>query len=298
MIYAEFKKTKVRDNLLNFFCYCEYRMTDFDLDVHNLIIGKKRSSKSTAFLQTLRRKTAFKKGFNKLTDADKYLVDSHYCDKNMIYSEIQDLNDMLKHLQNTIVCSDDAFLLADKRQGMYGTHIKLTQMINVCADNNNDLNTLIQDMTALDQRFANTASTILVVLKRGEGMLFSASNGYGIVKEYVGFEKFTKNPNLLSNYEKAKMSLRRLPSYVCTLRWKQLGDNKKFRDNGHSGNILYDAYLTNKSKWKIEKKDEDSGENEIVREMGKAHTLAGMADAINARMPPKPRRAGYGLPIL
>lgn len=262
-IYTEFKKTEVEDTMFNLFTYCIYRMPEFDLDIHNLRIGKKRSSKSTEFLQELRRWATFKynldfSGGDNFYGADQFLVENKYCEENIVYSDIEGLSDKIKLSRETTLCSDDAVLIGDKRQGMLKAHAVLTQWINIGADGNNNLYTLIQSIKLIDMRFINTASTILVILRRGEGMLFVAQNGYGIIDEYTGFERFQKHPNLLSNYNKAKHFFESLPSYVCTLYWNTMGDKKEWEKTGKSGNILYDSYLTNKNKWKTQSANKGS----------------------------------------
>ena len=57
-----------------------------------------------------------------------------------------------------------------------------------------------------------------------------------------------------------------MPTYICTVRWKALGDKKKWEKTGKSGNILFDAYLSSKRKWKEKKEKYESSRPFVAHE--------------------------------
>lgn len=239
--------------MLNFLAYCEFILPNFDLDMVNFRVARRRGGKSTEFLQEARRQEAYRIGHTKLEwkdrlhEADLSLIKKRFCEKQVFYEDMVAFEVAVEEITNSILCGDDFVLLGDKRLGMRDPNIKLTHAFQTSASNDNNLYLLVQNLGLADQRYIDAASTIMVNISRGEGLIFAPIMTLGIIPEYTGFEIFKKHPRLLSgDRKKVKTILKSLPSYTCTVKWPMLGDKKLWEKTGKSGNVLYDYYLNTK----------------------------------------------------
>jgi len=244
------QKNNLNKSLLNFLSFNIARMQNWDLDAHILIIGQARSGKSTLSLRFLERIYSIKHDIP-LSDVDTFIVNKDFFNKNMIYNPNQKL-DLVKQNFKDVIITDEAFLVADKRESMTGTNIKYTKLLNVFANRNNIVFTNMQDFTELDARIRKKANLIVLITQRGLAYSYLQSINLPIVKQPSIFEFFENNPYFLySSQETIDWTLRhKIRGFIGIIKWQPYDSN----------NPMWKAYLETKLKYQ---NDLDLSPNEI-----------------------------------
>jgi hypothetical protein len=226
------QKEKLEDTPENFFSYSISKMKNFDLDCNVLIIGRKRSSKSTLACDLV--ELIYKARNEKFNYRE-------YVDNFVIYDNTQDTTGVY----GGVYLDDELHLTADRRRSMTKGNVSKSVDINFFASLNAIHLGCIQNFSDLDQRIVDSASVLIIVDHRGEGMLFISSNVVAILKNTFGFEIFNERPELLKNTNVAPRSLRSLPSYICDIKWKD-----------KRGEPFFEYYKKNKEAWQEKRKQE------------------------------------------
>jgi len=213
-------------------------MQNYDLDAHILILGQARSGKSTLSLRFLERIYSIKHDIP-MTDVDNFIVNKDFFNKNMIYSPQQKL-DLVKQNFKDVIITDEAFLIADKRESMSYVNVRYTKLLNVFANRNNIIFTNMQDFTELDARIRKKANLIILITQRGLGYSYLQSINLPIVKQPSIFEFFEDNPYFLySSQETIDWTLRhKIRGFIGIIKWKPFDSN----------NPMWKAYLETKLK--------------------------------------------------
>jgi len=232
------QKNNLNKSLLNFLSFNIARMQNYDLDAHILIIGQARSGKSTLSLRFLERIYSIKHDIP-LTDVDNFIVEKDFFNKNMIYSPQQKL-DLVKQNFKDVIITDEAFLIADKRESMSYVNVRYTKLLNVFANRNNIIFTNMQDFTELDARIRKKANLIILITQRGLGYSYLQSINLPIVKQPSIFEFFEDNPYFLySSQETIDWTLRhKIRGFIGIIKWQPFDSN----------NLMWKAYLETKLK--------------------------------------------------
>ncbi len=214
-------------------------MQNYDLDAHILIIGQARSGKSTLSLRFLERIYSIKHDIP-LSDVDNFIVNRDFFNKNMIYNPNQKL-DLVKQNFKDVIITDEAFLVADKRESMTGTNIKYTKMLNVFANRNNIVFTNMQDFTELDARIRKKANLIILITQRGLAYSYLQSVNLPIVKQPSIFEFFEDNPYFLySSQETIDWTLRhRIRGFIGIIKWQPFDANSPLWKAYNEAKIKY-----------------------------------------------------------
>jgi hypothetical protein len=232
------QKNSLNKSLLNFLSFNIARMQNYDLDAHILIIGQARSGKSTLSLRFLERIYSIKHDIP-LNDVDNFIVERDFFNKNMIYSPQQKL-DLVKQNFKDVIITDEAFLIADKRESMSYVNVRYTKLLNVFANRNNIIFTNMQDFTELDARIRKKANLIILITQRGLGYAYLQSINLPIVKQPSIFEFFEENPYFLySSQETIDWTLRhKIRGFIGIIKWQPFDAN----------NPMWKAYLEIKLK--------------------------------------------------
>jgi len=232
------QKNNLNKSLLNFLSFNIAKMQNYDLDAHILILGQARSGKSTLSLRFLERIYSIKHDIP-MTDVDNFIVNKDFFNKNMIYSPQQKL-DLVKQNFKDVIITDEAFLIADKRESMSYVNVRYTKLLNVFANRNNIIFTNMQDFTELDARIRKKANLIILITQRGLGYSYLQSINLPIVKQPSIFEFFEDNPYFLySSQETIDWTLRhKIRGFIGIIKWKPFDSN----------NPMWKAYLETKLK--------------------------------------------------
>jgi len=232
-------KNNINKSLLNFLSFNIARMQNYDLDAHILIIGQARSGKSTLSLRFLERIYSIKHNIP-LSEIDNFITEKDFFNKNMIYSPQQKL-DLVKQNFKDVIITDEAFLIADKRESMSFVNVRYTKLLNVFANRNNMIFTNMQDFTEIDARIRKKANLIILITQRGLGYSYLQNINLPIVKQPSIFEFFENNPYFLySNQETIDWTLRhRIRGFIGIIKWKPFEAN----------NPMWKAYSETKLKY-------------------------------------------------
>jgi len=225
--------------LLNFLSFNIAKMQDYDLDAHILFLGQARSGKSTLSLRFLERIYSVKYNIP-LNEIENFILQKDFFNKNMIYSAQQKL-DLIKQNFKDVIITDEAFLIADKRESMTGTNIRYTKLLNVFANRNNIVLTNMQDFTELDLRIRKKANLIVLITQRGLGYAYLQSTNLPIVKQPSLFEFFENNPYFLySNQSTIDWALKhRIRGFIGIIKWLPYAED----------NLLWRTYKEAKLKY-------------------------------------------------
>jgi len=242
-LLTDFEKWRIKNNahksLLNFLSFNIAKMQDYDLDAHILFLGQARSGKSTLSLRFLERIYSVKYNIP-LAEIDNFILQKDFFNKNMIYSAQQKL-DLIKQNFKDVIITDEAFLLADKRESMSVVNVKYTKLLNVFANRNNIVLTNMQDFTELDLRIRKKANLIVLITQRGLGYAYLQSTNLPIVKQPSLFEFFENNPYFLySNQSTIDWALRhRIRGFIGIIKWQPYAED----------NLLWHTYKEAKLKY-------------------------------------------------
>lgn len=235
------KITKLADSPLVFEGFCISEMPKYDLDSTHLFIGFARIGKSTLVLDLSRIIYCFKYSCT-LGEAETIMIINKFTSTHIIYDQHQKYESAIKNLYADIVIGDEMYLLGDKRQGMYGTNINLTQKLSTHANHNLIHMFLIQQLTDLDQRYLNKANTIHLLTARGDAYLYSTLKNFSIIKQDYDFDYLQKNPWLFRSLDLGLESLKKPSSFITNdISWDNLKTNK-----------IYASYLLAKAEWQEE----------------------------------------------
>lgn len=230
----------VDDNFL-FSNYLMSQAKRYDISISEVLVGRKRSSKSTEGLWEV---YDIYQGRN-----DKFNY-KEYVDKYVIYDYSQMANDE----EGSVRLNDEKHLTGDRRRFMSRANVETSVDINFYADNLNiDIN-LIQNYSDLDPRVIDTATILKFVLKRGHGMLFMSRDSIPIIKQDFGMWIFQQNPDMVKNSSVTQSMMRSKPEYVCDYFWNTM----EKRDD--MGTItwqypLFSYYKQNKKMWQNRRKE-------------------------------------------
>lgn len=235
-------------SLLNFVSFNLANVPLHDLDAQVLIIGQARSGKSTLSLKLLERIYSVKYNTPLKSVAD-YIIKKDFFNRNMIYSKNQSL-DIVKRNFKDVIITDEAFLVADKREAMQSANILYTKLINVFANRNNIVLTNMQDFTAIDARISKKANVILLITQRGTAYAYMQKVNLPIVAQPSIFEFFEKNPHFLYDFtDNINWILQhRVRGFIGIIKWKPYAED----------NPLWIAYKTAKAKYQADIEIEDT----------------------------------------
>jgi GTPase SAR1 family protein/DNA-directed RNA polymerase subunit RPC12/RpoP len=237
------QKNNLNKSLLNFLSFNIAKMQNYDLDAHILIIGQARSGKSTLSLRFLERIYSIKHDIP-ISDIDNFIVNRDFFNKNMIYNPNQKL-DLVKQNFKDVIITDEAFLVADKRESMTGTNIKYTKLLNVFANRNNIVFTNMQDFTELDARIRKKANLIILITQRGLAYSYLQSVNLPIVKQPSIFEFFEENPYFLySKPETIDWTLRhKIRGFIGIIKWQPFDNNNPMWKAYNEAKLKYQSDL-------------------------------------------------------
>jgi len=241
-ILKDFETWRIKNNahksLLNFLSFNIANMQNYDLDAHILILGQARSGKSTLSLRFLERIYSIKHNIP-LNEVDNFIVEKDFFNKNMIYSPQQKL-DLVRQNFKDVIITDEAFLIADKRESMSYVNVRYTKLLNVFANRNNIIFTNMQDFTELDARIRKKANLIVLITQRGLGYAYLQSINLPIVKQPSIFEFFENNPYFLySSQETIDWTLKhKIRGFIGIIKWQPFTTD----------NLMWKAYVETKLK--------------------------------------------------
>jgi len=220
-LIREYKETcklcHARHSNLNWLAFTIMKMDGYGLDFFGDVVGFAQSGKSTLTFDLIKRGLCFKAKTPYSDAIKKELTD--IVSNFTAYNEKDNLDEKFKTHRNTYFWYDEGYLNADRRQSMQGQQIGLSHQININAKNHNKTFLLIQNSSDMDLRFLNKANVFILIKERGSAYVFVRASNYPIIKDYLGFEKFIKNPELLSNTATADFALEGLPSFCFKISW-------------------------------------------------------------------------------
>lgn len=205
-------KHNYKDSNRLFLAWNVSRLWKYKLDFNMLVVGRKRSSKTSFAYQFVKDLFASREAE---LDIRKW-VDGH-----VIYDSRQRIDEEFM----PIYLDDEGMLTGDRRRSMTRMQVQKTENINFYADLLPINITLIQNFSDLDLRLVDTSTALLLVTRRGEGLLFLGSDALAILKNTFGFDQFIKQPELLDNSPVALKMLRSKASYVFDLTWSNMDDD-------------------------------------------------------------------------
>lgn len=239
------KPLKFKDNFFNFRCYSIAEMYKYDLDCTISKVGYGRIGKSIFTLWELIRIVAFRKNLS-LKEAQNWLISQNIVPEHVIYSDLENFDRKVGSIPNSYYIFDDAIFIADKREAMYSSLIKITKKISTFGKLNNIYWVNIQNLSDLDSRFTNKSNIIDVVTQRGLAYTYCSFKNVSIIKDFFGFEIFQKKPFLLRGTElQIEHNLKRIHSYIHKTKWRDMSKDPL----SSKYNKLYDIYYANKDLW-------------------------------------------------
>lgn len=241
---------ELRPTKTNFINYAVARAQEFDLNINILIIGKGRAGKSTKMLQDARHIYAYKWKLS-LAETEQRLIKNEWVFKNIIYTNDQSLAPF-KEGKGEIIAGDESYFTADARAGMRSENIKFTSRANIYADRNNICYSLIQNYPDIDKRIKSGANIVYLVYERSKALTFIRHGNLPIIANTHDFDIFEKKPYLLNDPQKGLTQLRKLPSYVCDVHFRDMRGNSK---TGFRANPLWEAYAGHKKEFQDENEE-------------------------------------------
>jgi hypothetical protein len=267
------EKLKMKDNKLNFECYCLAKANEFDLDMFVVVIGSARSGKSVLTLQCMIKIYQFRL-MVKRSQSIKYILENNIVADQIIYSLKQKsaFQERFTNSPPSIFVFDDSYLTSDRRKAMTKQILFLSHIENTLANKNHITFMLIQNLTDLDRRFLDKSSSLITVKDRGHGKIFAKNKSYPFIKSYYGFERFEKNPNLLASEDLAEYNQDRMATRCGNISWRDL--------TGGLSKKLFVIYKTNKEKYQSDdiQTMKDMEQEEIESKSKKASLNIGDSD--------------------
>lgn len=202
----------------NYFAFVCHKRKDFDLPTHILEVGTGRVGKSTCALRLA-------EVIYKMRGKD---LGMPFLTSKIVWNAYQSF-ESFKVIKDDYVLGDEGIWLADKRESMQYTNIKYSQLINTMGSNRNILNTLIQDYDDFDKRIVKKANFLTLNYRRSLAYLFSKSLNFPIVKSSIlNVKKFEDREEILEDLDRAGFELKRLPTYMMKLEFKEYAENDPF----------------------------------------------------------------------
>jgi hypothetical protein len=230
----------VLDENFLFLNYAVSQAKNYDLDVSEVLVGRKRSSKSTEGLWEY---------YDVCQARDEPFDYKKFVDKYVVY----DYSQTSQPEFSRFYLHDEKHLTGDRRRFMSRANVETSVDINFYADNLNINCNLIQNYSDLDTRVIDTATILKFVIRRGQGILFMSRDSIPIIKQDFGMWIFQQNPEMVKNSSVTQNMMRSKPEYVCDYTWNTM----ERRDT--LGNIiwrypLFDYYKLNKKIWQDKRK--------------------------------------------
>jgi hypothetical protein len=221
-------KTKIKDSTNVYIMHNINNMSSYDLNSNDLYIGDARVGKSTYAIHNDILYFSNKLGLS-YVDAYEHMIDENWVFNNVIYTNINAL-EKLQRVKKEPILFDEMYLLGDRRESMKANNISYTKWVNIFASNNNYIQTLIQNITDLDQRIYSKSNIIRVIYERGNALIYIKPKGFtSLIKDTFDFERFEKYSNLLSTDITALNNLKHIRSFVAEAQFPDLKDNKLFK---------------------------------------------------------------------
>lgn len=220
------KEQNLHRNTLTFTSWCYSKIPDMDLDGHAVIVGEARSGKDTLMLWYFILIYAIRNNCS-IEDAKSAIIALDLLRKLIIYTSLNFQNNgVIFNTTKSTVGIDEGALAVNKKRTMYGEQVDYTSYLDVLADNNNVIFTLIQNLTNLDSAIINKAVSVTAIYERGKSLLYTKNKNFPIIKHTYNFDHFQKNQYLLKDKNLGIHRLQRDSLYSGKIKWSNLGEQK------------------------------------------------------------------------
>lgn len=235
------KELNVIDSPKNWLCYLLSRGKIFDLDFTFLFFGYARSGKSTAMLDLERRIEAYKKMLPLKQITDELLFNIAHIKQTYIFSPKEFTK--LAELKDSILKTDEASLVLDRRKSMDRTQVNFLSKLNANAKNNNINFIAIQNYNDIDERIIRKSNGTFFQYERGSMLCFLASKNFAfLLGEGSDFKDYSKERWLFHDLRRGVSRLRQRWDFYADLPvpdlrvkypegWKNYSDYKDSRLN-------------------------------------------------------------------